>query len=406
MSSPDGADPPPGDPKPGDSGSTAVPRPLGPASSQSIEVVFSDPELPAVRKAQESGPIRAARRIARRAETIGEKVGDVVGESLSHLPVMPKTRRGRVLARSILVSFCLVFAWIAVIVGLQLRERRPPDLRPQAEAILIALRPPLALGDVCTRVPPPEMAKTAEEKALAEAYEQRYAAYRQHVAPVYDGSSGRFQEVVLEGTFVANMRDLHCVLGRFDEINTVISTETNRGPSGRTARVNLAAAYERGVAKGSLSFRWEDDGWKLLGFAMEVPEELIGEVTSAEARDERSRGDEPMLLGMVSTILTQWSSGEVDRVWHEAAPAFQQGIPLESFRRTEADRLQTLGKFQRILSVQSARRSASGSGTSIECVIEFANATIKGSFSFSTVDGDVYRLTSYRLVLPLPRIPT
>ena len=68
---------------------------------------------------------RAARLELQTAKT------NVVGQSLSHLPVMPKTRRGRVMARSVIVSFVLVFGWIAVIVGLQLRGTRPPDLRPR-----------------------------------------------------------------------------------------------------------------------------------------------------------------------------------------------------------------------------------------------------------------------------------
>lgn len=399
MASPDDR---PDDAPAGDAPADGVPTPAPPSSSQSVDVVFSDPELPAVRAPAESGAIRAvvaaAGRVVHRAETLGERVGDVVGESLSHLPVMPKTRRGRVLARSILVSFCLVFAWISVIVGLQLRERRPPDLRPQVEAVLIALRAPPDVGDLCTGVDP-------DDDAAVKAYEPIYAAYQQHVEPVYDGASARFQEVVLQPKFTFDMKEVHCILGRFDEITAVIATETNRGPSGRTARVQVRAAFEHGDAKASISFRWEDERWKVLGLTVELPEELASAVTTEEEREKRSAGDERELRAMVTTILTQWSSGEVDRVWNEAAPAFQQGIPLESFRRSEADRFETLGKFDRILSVQAARMSASQSSSSIECVIEFANATIKGSFSFTRVDG-VWRLVAYRLVLPLPRIPT
>ncbi|HSN28428.1 MAG TPA: hypothetical protein VLT45_19215, partial [Kofleriaceae bacterium] len=61
------------------------------------------------------------------------------GESIHALPRVAQTRRGRLLVRSVIVGFLLVFAWIAVIVGWQLRTSDTPDFRPAAEKILVQL---------------------------------------------------------------------------------------------------------------------------------------------------------------------------------------------------------------------------------------------------------------------------
>ena len=69
---------------------------------------------------------------------LGEGITSV-GESLHELPRVARTRRGRLLIRSVIVGFVLVAAWIAVIVGLQLHGNDTPDFRPDAERILVAL---------------------------------------------------------------------------------------------------------------------------------------------------------------------------------------------------------------------------------------------------------------------------
>lgn len=347
--------------------------PADASQSGSVEVKLSDPELPAVRGPRKrastasvvAGVGAVAERVIETAEAIGGKVGDVVGESLSHLPVMPRTRRGRVLARSILVSFCLVFAWISVIVGLQLRGQRPPDFRPRAEELLIALR----------------------EGQAAEVYQQ---------------SSERFQEVVHQDSFVDNMADLNRTLGRFKEITAVVATETNRGPGGRTGRVDLRLEFEHAPTKGSISFRWEDQQWKLLGLSIEVPETLFQSASTAEARHARVQGNAKELTLLVSAILLRAFNGDIEGVWRDAAPNF---TPLDAFTRTVEDQKRTLGGFLRVLSVTSARISPDRSGSSVDVVVQFEHASIKGSFNFTKIDG-VWRMWSYKLLLPLPAVPS
>ena len=331
-------------------------------------------------------------RVAQAAEAIGDTataIGEKVGASLSHLPMVPKTRRGRVLARSVLVSFCLVFAWISVIVGLQLRGERPPDLRPQAEAVLVQLR---------------------DNQADA----------------VYQHASDRFQEVVLQDTFVIQMEDLSRTLGPFKEITAVVATEINRGPSGVTARVDLRLAFEHGKTKGNISFRREPevvsvdleavgrkqkigflqhDVWLLLGLSVEVPEDLIAVVGSKEARLQRVTGDVKVFMPLVEDVLTRLFTGRVYEVWIDSALQFQQTMGVTPLQRTVDGWKQTLGGFKRVVGMPPPRLNPGQSGANVDALIQFENATIKGSFQFTKIDNQ-WRMWGIKLVLPLPPLPT
>ncbi len=358
-------------------------------ASGSFDVRLSDPELAPIIVRPAAGPVVAAASPAERKRGLGAKVvhaadaiggsvvraggavGNVVGESLSHLPVMPKTRRGRVMARSVMVSFVLVFGWIAVIVGLQLRGTRPPDFRPEAERILIALRDGQA-------------------------------------ADVYDQASIRFQSLARDAqTFIDQMDDMNRTLGRFRELTAVIATKVNRGPGGRTGRLDVALEYDKGKTRGSLSFRWEDRRWKLLGLSIEVPEKIRAEASTEGSREERSsaRPDEiAELRAAVEEVLVRSAHDQIDQLWQEASPAFQQAIAVDDLRRTEADRRRTLGVFGRVLDVRAVRLNPKRNYATLVVLLQFEQATITGNFEFSR-SGDRWRLVIYKLVLPVLQAP-
>jgi hypothetical protein len=351
-------------------------------ASGSIDVRVTDPgmsaaDLPGAAPARPSGrsgwPARGKRVIhateqvlhaGERALQAGERV---VGASLSHLPAMPKTRRGRVMARSVIVSFVLVFGWIAVIVGLQLRGSRPPDLRPDAERILIALR---------------------DGKAGA----------------VYDDASERFQGVVRDReTFVDRMTEMNQTLGKFVEVTAVVGTQTGRGPGGRTGRIDVALEYEKTRTRGSLSFRWEDKRWKLLGLAIEVPDAIA---SNKEERTERStaRPDEiAALRDAIETALVHSAKDEIDALWREASPAFQQAITVDDLRRIESDRKAALGPFDRTLDLRNVRLNPGRNHASLVALLQYQNSTITGNFELSRSD-DRWRLVFYKLVMPVLQV--
>ncbi len=353
--------------------------------SGSVDVRFTDPEgqkpptgavEPPRRKRARTIPaaiaLKVSEKVVHTADAIGDKVvkaGDSltirVGESLSHLPVVPRTRRGRVMARSVILSFLLVFSWIAVIVGLQLRHARPPDFRPLAEGILVSLRDGRA-------------------------------------SDVYKQASIRFQEVVLEDTFVAQMADMNRTLGPFQEISAVLETEINRGPGGRTGRVDARLEYANGSTKGSMAFRWEGGRWKMLGIFIDVPKDVAP--ATQQQREDRVKGPEEELRAAAQHILELSARNESEAIWNQAALGFQQSIALPNFKAIETDRRKVLGPFRRVLHVTSARQNPSRTGASLQLLIEFEKATITGSFEFTKID-DAWKLTFFKLVLPLPRVP-
>lgn len=371
---PPGPDAPAAAPPDDPAAPTALPEPQ---RSGSVEVAVDDAPsaatgAPRRRRATTAAlaltghVVHAADRVAAVADVVGGKIGDVVGESLTHLPGVPRTRKASVMARGVVVGFCLVFAWIAVIVGLQLRGRHPPDFRPDAERVLAALR----------------------DGQFSE---------------VYRDASARMQEVVLEDTFIVQMTDLNRSLGRFREVTSVVHTEINRGPGGRTGRVDLRLAFEHAATRGSMSFRWEDAQWKLMGLSVEVPEALLAVVGTAEARRDRVAGNQAELRALVTNVLTLSSAGKAEELYRSAAPGFQDSIFLEDFERT-IERYRALGNFHRVLNITWAQLSPSHTTTSVECLVEFDNATINTSFKFVKIDG-VWRMAKFKLVLPLPREP-
>lgn len=348
-------------------------------ASGSIDVRVTDrgmaavdlPDAPAPRRTGLQHVVHAGERVVHAGERgvhaaldAGERVIDAAGASLAQLPVVPKTRRGRVMARSVIVSFLMVFSWIAVIVGLQLRGSRPPDLRPDAERILIALRDG-------------------------------------HAGDVYDDASIRFQGVVRDKqTFVDRMTEMNETLGKFVEVSAVIATQTGRGPGGRTARLDATLEYEKTRTRGSLSFRWEDGRWKLLGLGIEVPDSIA---SNKEERTERStaRPDEiAELKAALETALVHSARDEIDALWQEASPEFQQAITIDDLRRTERDRKASLGAFDRVIDLRNVRINPGRNYASFVALLQYESATITGNFELARSD-DRWRLVIYKLVMPV-----
>jgi hypothetical protein len=320
-------------------------------ASGSIDIRLSDPELARADLAE--------LRRRPRSPSIGAKVGDVVSASLDRIPAMPKSRRGRVMARSVIVSFLLVAGWITVIVGLQLRGARPPDFRPDAERILIALR---------------------DGKA----------------GEIYEQASERFQGMVRDReTFIDQMTEMNATLGRFVEITAVMTVETNRGPGGRTGRIDVALEYTKTRTRGSVSFRWEKGAWKLLGLAIEVPDAIA---SNKEERQDRSTA-RPDEIAALKAAVEGMLMSPVEEVWQTASPTFQQVISLEDLQELERQRARALGRFDRVLDVRQVRLNPARNNASTVVLLQFEKATITGTFEFTRND-DRWQLVSLRLVPP------
>jgi hypothetical protein len=293
-----------------------------------------------------------------------------VGANLTELPKVARTKRGRVLVRSLIVGFLLVFAWISVIIYFQLRGGEKPDLRPRAEEIMIELRDG-------------------------------------QFSRLFAESSPRFQEITDYDVFERTMNDMRRTLGTFREIAAVNDTFVSRGPGGLVARVDLSLDFEKGRAHATISLHRDGGKWKFLGIGVDLPEDLVAKETSAEARDERVKAP-PEVRQAAEHVLELSRDAKAGEIWDASAPLFQKTVTRADFERIEAERRAALGRYNRILdetksSTQGAT-SPGGSSAWITALVQYENAVVSSSFAFSWVD-DMWKLSSYVVVLPMPRAP-
>lgn len=303
---------------------------------------------------------------------LGEGISSV-GESLTELPRVARTRRGRLLLRSLVVGFVLVAAWISVIVLLQVRGTAIPDFRPEAEKILVAL---------------------SEGSASIE--------------QLYESASPRFHEMERKEQFIDKMTDLNATLGKFREITSVNETHVSTGPTGRVGRVALSVAYEKGKAKATVSLHQDQGEWKLLGIGVELPPEL--KITQQQREERVQACKDPMdpktcdLFVAANTILEQIRDGNAGVVWDNAGRVFQQQQERERFIEIHAENAQILGAYRRIIAVTEAK-VIGGTNATYDVLVEFSKAQgVRAAFGFwRRARGNPWRLRSFKLVLPMPR---
>lgn len=407
-----------------------------PSTSGSIDVALSNPSIPEAMEGLESqpisgsgkvatavpmagegtGPVRARRitgmvqdavsagveKLGAGLGTVGEgvtKVGDLTkkvplvgtgvgklgegltkaGESIHALPRVAQTRRGRLLVRSVVVGFLLVFSWITVIVGFQLRQHDTPDFRPAAEKILVQV--------------------SEGSGAIGEIYE--------HASP-------RFQELVRKDRFIDDMTDLNATNGKFREITAINETLVTNGPTGRVGRVSLTASYEKGIAHGSISFHYTDGQWKLLGIGIEVPRNVkiteperqkrVAACLDAKGKDVSDQRAKCPVRDAAETILEKVRDGKAGEVWDEASDVFKQQETRQRFIETQEEHRAALGNYKRILTVTEAR-SIGGVTSSFDAVAEFDKSSgVRVDFGFARASkNDPWQLRRMKVVVPMPR---
>jgi hypothetical protein len=294
-----------------------------------------------------------------------------VGDSLHGLPEAARTRRGRLLIRSMIVGFVLVATWIAVIVALQLHGNDTPDFRPYAERILVDL----------------------SKGAIGEVYEQ---------------ASPRFQEMVRKEQFIDDMTDLTQTVGGFREITAVNDALVTTGSTGRIGRVSLTAAYAKATCKVSVSLHYDQERWKLLGIGVELPPEL--KISPAQREERVKACQDPMdakhcdVHVAADAILRLLRDRHADQVWEAASPVFQKQEHKAKFVQLQDEHADVLGRYRRIIAVSEAK-VIDGTSATFDTLAEFERASgVRVVFGMSRPSKLArWTLSSLKIALPMPR---
>ena len=305
-------------------------------------------------------------------QAIGEGVSSV-GEVLQDLPQIARTRRGRILVRSMLVGFSLVAGWIAVIVALQLHGNDSPDFRPDAEKILVTL-----------------------------------SAGREGIEKVYDQSSPRFQEMVRKERFVDDMTDMQQTLGKFREITAINDTLFTTGPTGKIGRLSITAAFDKGTCRAAVNFHYDQGAWKLLGIQLELPVEL--KVSQAQ-REERvqackdtSSAKNCEVRAVAEHILEQLRDGRAGEVYDQATDVFKKQEDRANFVKIQLEQNSELGAYKRIVAVTEAR-VIGGTSATFDVLVEYEKTSaVRNVFGLSRKSKtEPWQLRLYKVVMPTPR---
>ncbi|HEU4730423.1 MAG TPA: hypothetical protein VFT22_21140 [Kofleriaceae bacterium] len=315
--------------------------------------------------------------LSRKVPVVGSSVSRI-GEGLSHVgetihvfPQVARTRRGRLLIRSMIVGFVLVAAWIVVIVALQLHGNDTPDFRPDAERILVGL----------------------SKGSIDEIYEQ---------------ASPRFQEMVRKERFIDDMTDLSETVGKFREITSVNDSLVTAGATGRIGRVSLTVAYAKASCKVSVSLHYDQGRWKLLGIGVELPPEL--KITQAQREERVKACKDPMDIKRcdvhqaADAILQQLKEGHADQVYDAASRVFQKQEQKARFVQLQLEHLVALGNYRRIIAVTEAK-VIGGTSATFDTLAEFDKASgVRTVFGFVRRSKlEPWKLRSFKIVLPMPR---
>jgi hypothetical protein len=273
----------------------------------------------------------------------------------------------------------LVASWITVIVGVQLRTHDTPDFRPAAERILIEI----------------------SEGSAA-------------IGEVYERASPRFQEFVRKERFIDDMTDLDATNGKFREITAINETLVTNGPSGRVGRVSLTASYDKGIAKGSISFHFDKGQWKLLGIGVEVPSDVkitqverqnrVAACIDDKGHDVSDQRAKCPVRDAAETILEQIRDGKAGEVWDAASDVFKQQESRARFIQIQEEHRAALGSYKRLLTVTEAR-AIGGVTATFDMLAEFDKSSgVRVDFGFARASKSApWELRRFKVVVPMPR---
>lgn len=279
----------------------------------------------------------------------------------------PRSRR-RIIIRSVIVAFVVVFAWIGVLVGFQMLKSEPYNFRKEVEVTMFAIR------DV-----------RADE--------------------LYDTASPRTRRAMTQASFIERAERVNTTLGQFQKVLGTDGAVINDKPQGRTGYVRASLEFSRGTTTGSFSFHWDDEEkrWQLFGYYVEIPPDLVADSEQTEAA--RARSEAPAeVIALAKQIFIDLSNHKVREVYDAAHPEFKTTHAFEQFEARFHIRQREMGSFVHILDLTTTGKNESDSKAWVTAVLEYSKAQTTGTLDFWNTDG-TWRLRKFHITIPEPQVP-
>jgi hypothetical protein len=219
------------------------------------------------------------------------------------------------------------------------------------------------------------------------------------VEEVYEEASSHFQQTLLIDKLQDLVGRMNATLGRFVRVSDVIAVDPAASVAGMTAFVGLELEFEHGTARGHISFHRGKDGlWRLLGFGVDIPDELHVKASALEAQADRLKAPDEV-IELVRSVLQGVREGRAAEVHEGASPAYKGIVSIESFNAMLQSHQAELGNFVRVLAIISSARSPDHDRARVQALLEYEKSKTTGTFEFVRIGAD-WRLLDFKIVIP------
>lgn len=290
---------------------------------------------------------------------------EVIKPSLS---LVERRRRRRMLMQSMLITFFLTFGWIAAMVVIQLLRTTAYNFNAETQLVL-----------------------------------QRIRDNRAEL--VYEEASPVLQETMVLDRFQELASDIRTTFGEYREILAIKRVEKISGPGGVTARAKATLLFERARTTASFSYHYYRGAWRLMHLSIDIPDELAADVVSRDETKSARKEAPAEVYARTEEVLLAMRDGRAEQVYEDASEIFKASIDRDTFLRNHEDNTRQLGDYIRILDIMRTKRNQSRSMATLTMLVEYekAKSTVVIDFRKS---GDDWRLSYYKVEIPLARVPT
>ena len=219
--------------------------------------------------------------------------------------------RGRKLViRSAIVGFFVISGWIVTLIVWQARGSKTYDFRAETHTIL---------------------------KRIADGQARR----------VYERSSPSFQKRVTREYFVGLAQKITRTLGPIEKIIGTVPGAMTTSKLGKTGHTRARIRFRHGSTTGNFSYHHSDGEWRLLGFDIEIPDQLQHKATKHSGTSTLSQSMHDLVVSIFQNI----RDGNSEQVYNNAAEPFRAAVDSERFAAIVALHSKRLGKLEHVVDV-------------------------------------------------------